>query len=95
MSGQGDRFFQGEHWKGAIAGHELSEENSEEDRKRILLERFQLEVCYCAHVYQSLQRASIVNALARWPACLTYRAAPLQPSESDYSGTHSTRLAQQ
>lgn len=36
--------LQGEHWKGAIAGHDLSEENSEEDRKRILLERFQLEV---------------------------------------------------
>eukprot|EP00892_Ulva_mutabilis_P001890 jgi/Ulvmu1/11701/UM008_0112.1 len=34
---------QGEHWQGAIQGHVLGEADAEEDKKRLLLERFQLE----------------------------------------------------
>lgn len=36
--------IQGEHWNGAIEGHILGEADAEEDKKRLLLERFQLEV---------------------------------------------------
>lgn len=39
------RRVQGEHWRGAIGGHTLGEDDAEEDKKRLLLERFQLEVC--------------------------------------------------
>jgi hypothetical protein len=37
-------WLQGQHWRGALKGHELAADVAEEDQKRILLERFQLEV---------------------------------------------------
>lgn len=36
--------LQGEHWLGAMADHCVSEMSAQADRKRLLLERFQLEV---------------------------------------------------
>ena len=38
------RMLQGEHWTAAMKGHEVEAGAAEEDRKRLLLERFQLEV---------------------------------------------------
>ena len=38
---------QGEHWLAAMKGHEVGGMAAEDDRKRLLLERFQLEVCFC------------------------------------------------
>ena len=35
---------QGETWRGAFEGHVLNEQLVEEDKKRLLLERFQTEV---------------------------------------------------
>lgn len=36
--------LQGEHWTAAMKGHEVQAGAAEEDRKRLLLERFQMEV---------------------------------------------------
>lgn len=45
---------EGETWKGAFEGHILREDIVEEDKKRLLLERFQTEVKTCNALQESI-----------------------------------------
>jgi hypothetical protein len=36
--------MQGEHWSGALAGHAVDADAAAADKKRLMLERFQVEV---------------------------------------------------
>lgn len=42
---------QGKPWRSAIAGHEISASDEEQERQRLLLERFQEEVHFTHHTW--------------------------------------------
>lgn len=43
---------QGETWSSAMKGHDLGVDTVDQDKKRLLLERFQTEVCHRSHLRQ-------------------------------------------
>jgi hypothetical protein len=47
-------------WKAAFAGHEIDAVSAETDQKRLMLERFQSEVCGSAHTLSPLQPGQVV-----------------------------------
>jgi hypothetical protein len=46
-------------WKAAFAGHEIDAASAETDQKRLMLERFQSEVCGSAHTLSPLRLGQV------------------------------------